>query len=120
MSFSKARYVTVCQQMLVSVSVLMLAVTAAGALNLDIVSPDAGGVPGRVATGTQGVHGIAGSPSGAAAGTRSASVPAHRPAGAGAIAGPAVADAAPVRGEVATRPVAPTVKQVRLTPQTQE
>jgi hypothetical protein len=44
MHFSKTRYVTFCQQLLVTACVLATAVAAAGVVNLDIVAPtpDAG------------------------------------------------------------------------------
>ena len=42
MHFSKTRYVTFCQQLLVTACVLATAVAAAGVVNLDIVEPTAG------------------------------------------------------------------------------
>jgi hypothetical protein len=43
MAFSRARYVTVCQQLLVTGLVSALGLTAAGVMTLDIVSPEAAG-----------------------------------------------------------------------------
>lgn len=41
MQLSRSRYVTVCQQLLVTGAVLVFAVSAAGVRTLDIVAPDA-------------------------------------------------------------------------------
>jgi len=103
MSFSKARYVTVCQQMLVAASVLMLGVTAAGALTLDIVAPDAGAVPGA-RHDTAPVPGEVRIP----AGKVKAPTRTEQPA----TSAPALSS--PVRAEVASAPVRPQVRQVRL------
>jgi len=53
MHFSKTRYVTFCQQLLVTACVLATAVAAAGVVNLDIVepTPDAGSVAPAVTIG---------------------------------------------------------------------
>ncbi len=53
MHFSKSRYVTFCQQLLVTACVLATAVAAAGVVNLDIVAPapDAGSVQPAVTIG---------------------------------------------------------------------
>jgi len=41
MQLSRSRYVTVCQQMLVTGAVVMLGLSAAGVRTLEIVTPDA-------------------------------------------------------------------------------
>ncbi|MGH3411982.1 MAG: FG-GAP-like repeat-containing protein [Marmoricola sp.] len=46
MRFSRARYVAVCQQLLVAASVTAVALSATGVMTLDIVAPDAGGPTG--------------------------------------------------------------------------
>ena len=53
MHFSKTRYVTFCQQLLVTTCVLATAVAAAGVVNMDIVepTPDAGSVAPAVTIG---------------------------------------------------------------------
>ena len=53
MHFSKTRYVTFCQQLLVTACVLATAVAAAGVVNLDIVAPtpDAGSMEPAVTVG---------------------------------------------------------------------
>jgi hypothetical protein len=83
MAFSKARYVTVCQQLLVTGAVLLLGISAAGVRTLDIVAPDAH---------TPGFTPACGSvPSTGAAARSHARTPGGRPTGCGPAGAPAPA-----------------------------
>ena len=62
MPFSRARYVTLCQQSLVTATVLVVGLSAAGIKTLDIVAPsptDAQGVPSSAPEPTTGEPGLA-------------------------------------------------------------
>src|SRR6478672_12954367 len=92
MRFSRARYVTLCQQSLVTAAVLAVGLTAAGVKTLDIV-PQPGGAAGP-----------------------QASAPANGPSV--DAAGPSTVQAdggSPGKADVDTAPVTPKVREVAVT-----
>ncbi len=91
MRFSRARYVTLCQQSLVTAAVLAVGLSAAGVKTLDIVPQP-----------------------GTAADTPGSALDAAPHGGGGALP-PALAQTDPGKAEVATAPVTPKVREVSVT-----